>query len=458
MRTTGRGTSARSVALSVMERVLHGSYLAPTLSTALDASGLAGHDRSFVTELSYGAMRRLSQLDHALAPLLKAPDKLPPRVRGALRLGAYEILFRETPPYAAVSAWVAQVKRETPRLAGLINAVLRRVRKPTEAPPCVQLNLPDWLLSEFERALGRERAVEAAEGMLEPEPLWLTLFGPEAEELLQRDGARVEPLAPGVGFPASYRVRAALPLAQLAAYRLGQAQPQNPSSLQAAVALGVGAGDRVLDLAAGRGVKTAVFAALGAEVTALELSADRSAAARENLSRLGFEAEHLVADLTDPPDLEPAPFVMLDAPCSGTGTLRGNPEIKLRLTQESLAELAALQRRMILRASELVARGGVLLYAVCALTEVEGPGVARYLLERRPEFSLEPPETAEDLLPPATAEGPAADTVEGPGVGATDGATEGPANGGAKGAAQPGGYILPLHGRDGFYLARFRRS
>ncbi len=416
--------------MSVLERVLHGSYLAPSLSMALDASGLAGHDRSFVTELSYGVMRRLNQIDNALAPLLKAPDKLPPRVRGALRLGAYEILFRETPPYAAVSAWVAQVKRETPRLAGLINAVLRRVDRPADEPPAVQLNLPPWLLAMFTRALGEENARLAAEGMLEPEPLWLTSFGPEATALLERDGARVEPLLPGSGFPASYRVRAALPVAQLAAYRLGHVQPQNPSSLQAALALGAGEGARVLDLAAGRGVKTAVFASQGAEVTALELSADRAAAARDNLARLGLEAEHLVADLTDLPEVEPAPYVMLDAPCSGTGTLRGNPEIKLRITPASVEELATLQRRMILTASELVAPGGVLLYAVCSLTDAEGPAVARYLLEQRPEFELEALETAAPMEPPAA-------SANGP---------------------EPGSYILPLGGRDGFYLARFRRS
>ena len=121
--------------------------------------------------------------------------------------------------------------------------------------------------------------------------------------------------------------------------------------------------------------------------------ADRAAAARDNLARLGLEAEHLVADLTDLPEVEPAPYVMLDAPCSGTGTLRGNPEIKLRITPASVEELATLQRRMILTASELVAPGGVLLYAVCSLTDAEGPAVARYLLER--------PEVAGRLAPDA---------------------------------------------------------
>lgn len=421
--------SARSVALDVLERVLHGAYLAPALSAALDSSQLAGQDRSFVTDLAYGVTRRLMQIDHALAPFLKAPGRLPPRVYGALRLGAYEVLFRGTPRYAAVNAWVAQMKRESPRLAGLTNAVLRRVELPRLHPPQVAANLPEWLLGQFTAALGPGNANSAAAGMLEPEPLWLTLFSEQAAVSLRQDGAEIEPLLEGAPYPASYRVRSPLPLAELAAYRLGLVQPQNPSSLQVALALGAGPGARVHDLAAGRGVKTAVLAALGADVTAFELSARRTEAAQSNLRRLGFEAEHHVADLTSPPGVAPAPYVVLDAPCSGTGTLRGHPEIKLRLTPTSVAELATLQRRLLLSAAELVEPGGVLLYAVCALTPSEGPEAVAHLLEQRPDF------TAEPLTLPLTSAPPA-----------------NPANAGH------GAFILPLGGLDGFYLAKLRRT
>lgn len=442
--------SARSVALGVLLRVLNGAYLAPTLSALLDASSLAGHDRSLATDLAYGAARRLMQLDHALAPLLKAPDKLPPRVLAALRLGAYEILFRGTPRYAAVNAWVAQVKRHTPKLAGLVNAVLRRVQPTgiaaeTAAEPAhVAANLPDWLLAQFTAALGEGAAKQAAEGMLQPEPLWLTLFGQDAVALLEQDGAQVQALMPGAAFPASYRVRAPLPVAQLAAYEQGLVQPQNPSSLQVAFALGAQPGQRVHDLAAGRGVKTAVFAALGADVTAYELSGARVRAAEANLDRLGLQATHHVADLTSPPDVAPAPFVILDAPCSGTGTLRGHPEIKLRLTQDDVTELAKLQLRLLRSAATMVSPGGLLLYAVCALTHEEGPAVVQALLQERADLVAEPPALTLPIEPPALTLPTKAPALTLP--------TVPPATG------QVGQYILPTQGLDGFYLARLRRA
>lgn len=421
-------STARAVALGVLERVLHGSYLSPVLSAALDASGLGGADRSFVTDLTYGVLRRLMQVDGALAPLLKSPHKLPPRVRGALRLGTYEVLHRSTPRYAAVNAWVGLVKRESPRLAGLVNAVLRRVELQESAAPHLSASLPQWLLSEFDAALGAVGAQEAAQGMLEPEPLWLTLFGEAATSLLAGEGVQLEPLLAGATFPASYRVRSPLPLAQLAAYRAGLVQPQNPSSLQVALALGAGPGHRVYDLASGRGVKTAALAALGAEVTAFELSAARTEAARTNLKRLGLNAHHVVADLLTAQTVPPAPFVVLDAPCSGTGTLRGHPEIKLRLGKDDVEGLAALQKRLLVNAATLVEPGGVLLYAVCSLTQLEGPLVVRHLLEQDPAFREEPaPLPLHNVAP-------------------------------AGGEPLPGRYIVPTGGLDGFYLARLRRA
>jgi len=422
----GTVPSARQLALDVLLRVLHGGYLAPALSAALDKADLEGHERSLATDLTYGVVRHLPQLDHALAPLLKAPEKLPPQVLGALRLGAYELLHRGTPRYAAVNAWVAQVKSREPRLAGLVNAVLRRVEPREGQPPHVAAALPEWLLDELQAALGPQRAVQAAAGMLQPEPLWLTLFGAEALNLLTLDGAEASPLVPGAPFPASFRVRSPLPLAQLAAFRLGNVQPQNPSSLQVALALGAEHGSTVYDLASGRGVKSAVFAAQGAQVTAFELSAERSQAAASNLARLGLQARHLVADLKVVPNEPQAPFVILDAPCSGTGTLRGHPEIKLRLTAADVTELAALQGQLLASAAQLVAPGGVLLYAVCALTKAEGPDVIEALLRARPDLIEEPAPLA-----------------------APHGA---PASGG------PGSYILPTGGLDGFYLARLRRA
>lgn len=425
---TGGATSvaARRLALAALERVGHGAYLAPALGAALDESGLQGADRSLATDLAYGAARRQIQLDYALRPHLKAPGKLPPRVLIALRLGAYELLYRGTPSYAAVDAWVAVTKGRTPKLAGLVNAVLRRVEPlPEDAPGYVQASLPEWLLASFGRAVGAQNAALAAQAMLQPEPLWLTALRQEAAAVLAADGAQALELLPGTPPPASLRVRSPLPLARTAAYGQGLVQPQNPSSLQAALLLGAGAGDDVYDLAAGRGVKSAVLAAQGANVVSFEIDPARADAAAQNLARLGLSVRHKVADLTLRPDVKPVSHVILDAPCSGTGTLRGHPEIKLRLTQDQVLKLAALQRRLLTTAAELVAPGGTLVYAVCALTPEEGPEAVADLLARRPDLRLEPFE----LPLPTTAA-----------------------------AGDVGRYLLPLDGLDGFYLARLRRG
>lgn len=416
----------RQLALAVVERCLRGSFLSPTLSAALDASSFAGADRSLVTDLAYGALRRLLQLDAVLAPNLRKPDKLPPDVRNALRLGAYELLYRGTPPYAAVSAWVAVVKGVTPALAGLTNAVLRRVEPlPADAPAALRASLPPFLFEEFSRALGAATASKAAEAMLEHGPLWLTAVRDDAVTLLQADGCEVQAEEPPqtAGTPRSLRVRSPLPLDALVAYKRGAVQAQNPSSLRVALALGAGQGDEVYDLASGRGVKSAVLAALGANVIAVELTAARSREAQLALARLGFEVEQLNADLRQPLALPARPFVLLDAPCSGSGTLRGNPEIKLRLTAQRIGELAGLQRQLLASAADLVAPGGLLVYSVCSLSLAEGPEVVERLLGARSDFTPEP-------LP----------------------------LGGSVVNAGPGAYLLPLAGHDGFYLARLRRG
>lgn len=416
----------------MVERCLRGSYLSPTLSAALDESAFSGADRSLVTDLTYGALRRLLQLDAVLKPHLRKPEKLPPDVLNALRLGAYELLYRGTPPYAAVSAWVAVVKSLKPALAGLTNAVLRRVQPlPASANAALRSSLPPFLFEEFRRALGEESASRAAAAMLEQGPLWLTALTGDAVTLLEGDGCEVEveelPAVAdardgGVALQ-SLRVRSPLPLTRLEAFKSGAVQAQNPSSLQVALALGGGRGDYVYDLASGRGVKSAVLAALGANVTAVELTPARSREAQESLARLRLEVKQLNADLREPLELPARPFVLLDAPCSGSGTLRGNPEIKLRLTPRGIDELAAQQHELLANAAELVAPGGVLVYSVCSLTITEGPAVVEGLLGARSDFTPEPVKAGSETV-----------------------------------ASGPGAFLLPLSGHDGFYLARLRRS
>jgi len=411
-------TQARNLAIRILRRVLRGAFLAPELRRALDASGLEGPDRSFVTDLSYGTLRRLDWIDAALRPRLRAPERLPERTRAALRLGAYDLLVRGTPRHAAVHAWVEAVKAEEPQLAGLANAVLRRVEVPLDADDLEGLVLPAWLAARFEAALGHEAADRAARAMWEAGPLWLRSYGEGAAESLTDEGCEVRP-GP---IDRTLRVRAPLALDRLRAYRDGLVQPQNPASALPVEALEVRRGERVLDLAAGNGIKTAQLVAAGASVTALDVDPRKEGARRHNLARLGLEAEHLTADLTQAVAASPAEAVLLDAPCTGTGTLRGHPEIKLRLAQTDVERAAARQGAMLDTAAALTAPGGRLVYAVCSLTDAEGEVQIRRFLDRHPAFVSE------------SVACPVPHVRSGAGV-----------------------YVLPEDGLDGFYFARLRR-
>ncbi len=399
-----------------------GRHLAPALDQALH--GLEPREaRAFVTDLAYGTLRHARLLEAALAPRLANPERLPERVRLALLAGAYERLVRGTPAHAAVHAWVELVKRgptRQRRLAGLVNAVLRRLSPDDLPSPAGAQSLPPWLFTALARALGPEPAERAALGMLAPEPLWLSAADASAATArLRSEGAEVRP-GP---LPGSMRVRSPQPLGRLAAYREGLVQPQNPASLAVARACGDVTGVRVLDLCGGHGIKAAALAAAGARVTSVERDPAKLRAATANADRLGVHVDQLAWDLATPPPLAAAPVVLLDAPCSGTGTLRGHPEIALRLTPEAVARLAHLQGQLLRSALACLAPGGRLVYAVCALTADEGPEQVEALLARERDLRAEAP-----ALP-----------------------LEGTL------AVGPGRYILPEDGLDGFYLAVLSR-
>lgn len=396
---------------------MQGAYAAPSLGETLGP--LRGAERSFATDLVYGTLRYLPYLDAALAARLEDPGKLPPDVVNALRIGTYEKLIRETPPFALVDSWVEIVKRSYPKLAALANAVLRRVEAPETPSDAVRVALPAWLLDVFRASLGDD-ALRSADGMLQPEPLWLVGYQTGAVAALEADGADVEP-GP---VPNTLAVRLHRPLAETRAFREGFVQPQNPASTIPARLLAPRPGERVLDLAAGRGIKTAQLAAAGAYPVAVELTRRNARQSEANLRRLGLRAEHLVADLTTvPPDVEPARRVLLDAPCTGTGTLRGHPEIKLRLSPADIEGLARLQREMLDTAAALTAPSGRLVYAVCSLTLAEGEEQVASFLERHPAFTSRP-------VRPELRHRP----------------------------TRHGAYLLPVSGLDGFYVAVLERG
>lgn len=401
-----------------MRRVHRGAFSQAVLSSTLTEHSLSGVDRSLLTDLLYGTLRYGRLLEAALAPRLKRPDKLPTFVYDALCLASYDILVRQTPRFAAVNEWVGVIKQQQPRLAGLANAVLRRVELPEDLPEAVRYGVPDWLFASWQQHFGAD-AVRIATGMNAPEPLWVSVYSDHAIDSLQTEGCEVT-LGTVAG---SVALRPSKPLAELEAFTRGWIQPQNPSSRLPVQVLEITAGMKVFDLASGQGIKAAQLAALGAQVSSVDIHSGKLQRAEANLQRLGLTANTITHDLRQPLDAEPVARVLLDAPCSGTGTLRGNPELRQRVTPASVAELAALQRQLLTTAANVCAPGGMLVYAVCALTDAEGEANARWFVDAYEDFTVAPFALPIDSIPRPC-----------------------------------GHYLIPEQGHDGFYIARFQRQ
>ncbi len=416
----------RERALGVLVRVARdGAHAAPLV----DARGrdLPPRDRDFLRALVKKTLRGALRLDHVLSRHLRqAPESLDPAVLAALRLGAAQLLLMDrVPPHAAVGETVAAVRRFAPKAAGLVNAVLRRVAEkekrpgavvlPGSADPVRRLALetshPEWLVARWVAAFGDEAARAALTADEEDAPIDL-LADPRAgtpDEIVLRlaaDGIEAvrSPWAP-LALTVTSGNAASNPLVTSGAVAVVDV------AAQAMVEL-VPAADVVADLAAAPGGKTRTLLATGRarRVVALERTASRALRLAANLAAAGRRDEALVvrADAGRAP-LPPERFasILLDAPCSGTGTLRKNPEIRLRLKPEDLAGFARVQRRLLSAALDLVAKGGTLVYVTCSLEREENEDVVDALLAKRPEFSRIVPAAAGLPAPLGAAVSPA---------------------------------------------------
>ncbi|WP_243026660.1 RsmB/NOP family class I SAM-dependent RNA methyltransferase [Thermus albus] len=361
-----RPESPRALAVRVLLEVGRGGRAQLLLDRFLDRLAWPERDKAYTTHLVYGTLRHLRLLDFLLEPLLSKPDRLPAAVRWILRLGAWEWLSGKA-DHARVSPWVEETKRIYPRLAGLVNAVLRHLQ-PREAPQCVRLSLPEWLCQAWKTYFG---GLDFAQGFNEPAPLFVTAYRP------------VPGLRPGP-IPDSYLWEG--PKTDFSALGL---QPQNPASLFAVQLLNPAPGEKVLDLCGGAGIKAFYLAAKGAEVVSYDLNRGRQEAGQRTAKRLGLRVSYRTQDLTEPIP-ERAAKVLLDAPCTGTGTFRSHPELRYRLAPEDPRRMAELQLMLLETAAQATEEGGVLVYSVCTLTEEEGEGVARAFLADHPEFVPEP--------------------------------------------------------------------
>jgi 16S rRNA (cytosine967-C5)-methyltransferase len=397
--------SARELALGILLRVDKGAHAAPLL----DARGrdLDGRDRDFLRALVKKTLRGAIRLDHVLQRHLRQPvASLDPPVLAALRLGAAQLLLMDrVPAHAAVGETVASIRRFAPKAAGLVNAVLRRVaeeeqrpgdvRLPRGADPLTRLALetshPEWLVRRWIAAMGEPaaRAALEADDVDSPTDLLADPRAGTVDEILDAlaaGGVTAErsPWAP-LALTVTEGNAAAHPLVTSGALAVVDV------AAQALVAL-LPHADLAVDLTAAPGGKTRVLLAGGRArcVVALERTASRAARLAANLSGAGRRGEVLVvrADAAAPP-LPRGRFdaVLLDAPCSGTGTLRKNPEIRLRLAAGDLAACARTQRALLDAALPLLAEGGALLYVTCSLEPEENEEVVDAVLAIRPGFA-----------------------------------------------------------------------
>lgn len=424
MRSPGRAASAREVAALVVARVLdEGAWVGPALDAALSREGahLSSSDRGLVTELVYGTLRWASPLEESL---LRGADKpgrgLDKRIRPHLLVAAYQLQHLEDriPPHAAVNEAVGAIRRVRPGLAGFANALLRRLgsaphlQLPPDAPPealARALGVPLVLVEATVQGLPAEERREALLALNQRPPLGLRWLGPDDEEegfwrALEESASAARP-HPFV--PHAYLVEGGGAVEQLPGFAQGHVQVQDPGSQLVALLASAPPGARALDLAAAPGGKTMVLArAVGPEgrVIAVEVDPRRAERVRENVTRMGFEnVEVKVADAAslEPGDAFPegADVVLLDAPCTGLGTVRRRPEIKLRKEGEDVASCSALQGRLLETAARHVRPGGALVYAVCSPTEEEGPRQVQRFLASHADFTLAPARRVLPFLP-----------------------------------------------------------
>jgi 16S rRNA (cytosine967-C5)-methyltransferase len=384
-------SDARTLALRVLTRVFdEDAYADRAFTGEAERARVDARERALAMHLAFGAVQRRRTLDAALEEIAKRPvQRLERRLAHVLQLGVFQILFADgIPPHAAVSESVELARREIgARATGLTNAVLRRIADegpawyaalPEEEPEEAALrhSLPDWIAELWFDAYGEERgrALCAASNRPPALSLWpnpLRDGVPAVEAWLEEAGAVPDrDDATGV-----LRVEGPLDVAGSHAFASGAVVPIARAAVLIAQRIGAEPGMRVLDLCAAPGGKTAVLAATGAQVTAVDSHPARAKALGATLRRLGVDAEVVTADGRT---YRGGPFdrILIDAPCSGLGVLAGRPDARWRRTPEDADELAALQVELVSHARELLTPEGELHYAVCTLNPQENEAIA----------------------------------------------------------------------------------
>lgn len=424
-----RPPDARALAWEILQLVDDGGFADALLGTRLDGSGLEQRDQALVTRLVYGTLAWQGYLDHVLSAFSRRPlTELDPPVRAVLRLALFQVCkLARVPDFAAVDTAVELVKRHRGGIAaGFVNAVLRRAVKgwakvalpPASAPAAhlaVRFSHPTWLVERWLAAYGEAETGALLAADNEPAPTVLRVNvrrGDRAALLAELTGAGYA-AAPTAFSPLGIRLDNVGSPSRIPGIAAGLCSVQGEASQLVGLLAGVEPGQRVLDACAAPGGKTTHLAELlddRGELLALDPNATGLERLAAQARRLGLAAIHTVptdavawvgahADASGaPPRFD---CVLVDAPCTGLGTLRAHPEVRWRRTPDDVAALAVLQRRLLERLADCVRPGGTLVYATCTLSAEENEDNVTAFLRERSEFAID---DARRVLPAGAAE------------------------------------------------------
>lgn len=422
---------ARRAAFEILQRVELGAYSDRALDTVLNRNrGTDPRDRALLTELVYGILRLRGRLDFALIQVSRQPfHKLEPAAQQLLRIGAYQLLELERIPVrAAVNETVELARKlDMERLAGLLNGTLRaldRQREELNWPPPEKVrdylehvcSLPKWLAREIMSQLPNAEARTLGEALSQPAPMSLRI------NTLKTDAASFKAALEASGYlfrECTYAPEGLIiekrGLGTLPGDEEGWYQVQDEASMLITHLLDPQPGEKILDACAAPGGKTTHIAALTenrAQILALEKHPQRVGLLEQGSVRNGCTCiesrQHDLEDFPDFAEIESFDRVLVDAPCSGLGVLRRNPESRWTRLAVDLKELAALQLKILFNVAPLVRPGGLLLYSVCTFSRAETMGVVETFLENHQEFAIESfseqlPEHWQVLLDPSGA-------------------------------------------------------
>tara|TARA_Y100000588_G_scaffold381157_1_gene466299 strand:+ start:170 stop:1486 length:1317 start_codon:yes stop_codon:yes gene_type:complete len=386
-RSGGDGLGSRRAAMELLSGVLReDNSLEEAAEGCRSFLDLSPRDKAFAWLLTLSCLRHLGEIDALISMCLKKPlPRKAHRVNDSLRLGLTQILFVGTPDYAAVNSTVDLADGGMRGFRKLINAVLRRVLREGQAwlegLDGAYLNTPKWLWHSWEKEYGLKTTRNIAEIHCKEPPLDISLKEAKIDSGVL-EGKRL--------LGSSIRVNVQGPVSEMVGFQDGFWWVQDLAATLPVKMLGQVGGEEVIDLCAAPGGKTAQLCDAGAKVFSVDVSSRRLEILKENLDRLSFSSKIVCADIRGWRPKHPVDFVLLDAPCTGTGTIRRHPDILHRRTLDQVVRSAKLLDQLLVSAAEMTKVGGTLVFSTCSLQSQEGPDCVDSFLASNPGFVRDP--------------------------------------------------------------------